>query len=148
MFRPRVQAVAVGQWLEFRNSDSTTHNVHVKVRKLREHQATESVFNQAQRPGDAALRLRIFNDADVYELRCDMHAWMYGYLVISDNPYAAVTGEDGTFTIQNAPAGKFRVQAWHALYGLKEQEVELGEGKTVELQFSFDATADKPAKAG
>jgi hypothetical protein len=148
MFRPRVQGATIGQALEIRNSDHTSHNIHIKMRKLRGSQATETIFNQGQPAGTPPLKTRVLNDADIYELHCDQHSWMIGYIVLADHPYQAVTGVDGSFTIRKAPVGKYKVQAWHALYGIKEQEVTVAEGKTAELEFTFDAVADNPSKKG
>ena len=38
---------------------------------------------------------------------------MTGYVRVFDHPYYALTDEDGTFEIKNAPAGKFRIVFWH-----------------------------------
>ena len=48
---------------------------------------------------------------------CNIHPWMGCHVLIRDNPYMAVTGPDGTFTIKNLPAGKWEFQAWHEKSG-------------------------------
>jgi hypothetical protein len=42
---------------------------------------------------------------------------MSGYVRVFENPYFAVTDDDGKFTIPNAPVGKFRLVAWHEKVG-------------------------------
>ena len=44
---------------------------------------------------------------------CGIHSWMKGYVGVYHHPYFAVTDADGNFTIKNAPAGKYRLMAWH-----------------------------------
>ena len=46
---------------------------------------------------------------------CDIHGWMRAYgFVFFDHPYSAVTKEDGTFVIENAPLGvPVQVVGWH-----------------------------------
>src|SRR5207247_2335623 len=44
---------------------------------------------------------------------CDIHKWMSGYLFVFAHPYFAVSDENGKFTIEKVPAGKYRVVMWH-----------------------------------
>ena len=73
---------------------------------------------------------------------------MQGYVVVSDNPYFATSGEDGRFTIEKAPVGTYELQAWHEMYGIKTAKVTVEEGKAATVDFTYDAEADKPASAG
>ncbi len=144
-YRPRVQGAVIGQMLEVRNSDDTTHNIHAKSMKLGSRSEMETLFNRGQPKGAPPLTGPILPDIDVYAVRCDQHAWMRGYIVVNDHPYHSVTGPDGTFTIDKAPVGKYKLQAWHAFYGVKEAEVTVEEGKPTEINFAFDAEKDKPS---
>jgi hypothetical protein len=38
---------------------------------------------------------------------------MKGYIRIFNHPYYAVTADDGTFEIKDAPAGEYRIAVWH-----------------------------------
>jgi hypothetical protein len=44
---------------------------------------------------------------------CDIHKWMHGWVFVFAHPYFAVTDEDGKFTIEKVPAGKYRLILWH-----------------------------------
>ena len=48
---------------------------------------------------------------------CSIHSWMKGYVLPRDNPYFAVTGEDGSFKIEKLPAGKLEFQIWQESVG-------------------------------
>ena len=39
---------------------------------------------------------------------------MKGFILVRDDPYFAVTGEDGTFEIKNVPVGKHNFRLKHA----------------------------------
>jgi hypothetical protein len=143
MYRPRVQGGVIGQKLEVSNSDQTTHNVHVRSLKLGKRQGHDTVFNRAQPAGVGPIHAVIEED-EIYKLKCDQHGWMQGYIVLSDNPYASVSDQGGAFTIDQAPVGTYELEAWHAFYGVKTAEVTVEEGKTAEVEFSFDAAADNP----
>ena len=45
-------------------------------------------------------------------VKCDIHPWMRAWWLIVDHPYAAISGKDGTFTIEKVPAGTQEFTAW------------------------------------
>ena len=47
----------------------------------------------------------------------DLHHWYRGRLLVRDNPYFSVTGEDGSFEIPNLPTGNWEFQFWHEKVG-------------------------------
>ena len=70
-------------------------------------------------------------------LKCDIHAWMEGYLWVLETPYAAVTKEDGTYEIKGIPAGVgLQLVVWHEglpegkkfVFGSAGQPINLAEG--------------------
>lgn len=147
MYKPRVQGAVRGQSLVIRNSDRTFHNVNGRRGAWADRRDTETLFNMGQAAGSPELRQPI-GDADVLKLRCDVHGWMQGFVVVSDNPYFWTTGADGAFAIERAPAGTYDVQVWHEYYGVKSQKVTVKEGETVAVDFTYDAEKDRPAQAG
>jgi hypothetical protein len=51
-----------------------------------------------------------------FSVACNIHPWMGAFMIVRDSPYFAVTKPDGSFEIQNVPAGvdlEFRV--WQPL---------------------------------
>lgn len=50
-------------------------------------------------------------------IACNYHPWESGYILPRDNPYATISGKDGTFRIARLPLGKLEFQAWHERAG-------------------------------
>lgn len=143
MYRPRVQGGVVGQTISVKNSDGTMHNVHGRALALGERMGSQSLFNLGQPKGAPEATYDISKDVEVVALKCDVHGWMKGYVVVSDNPYFDTTGKDGSFRIENVPVGTHTMQVWHELYGVKTAEVTVEEGKEATVTVSY-SPADNP----
>ena len=135
MYSPRIQGVMVGQQIEVRNGDETLHVVHSFKGK-------ESWFSQAQPKGTGAVT-REATSAGFFKLTCDVHPWMRAFVVVTDHPFFAVTGDDGSFSIEGVPPGEYNVEAWHSHYGLKKASVTVGRGERA-LDFTYDGTEPAP----
>src|SRR5205085_6700936 len=110
------RSVAVaGQPVEVRNSDQTLHNIHA-------YRGSMTVLNQAQIAGSAPVT-KVPKDTDIWKLKCDVHPWMTGYVAVSQNPYFAVTGDDGRYLILNVPPGRYVLEAWHEKFGKKSTPI-------------------------
>jgi hypothetical protein len=129
MYRPRVQGIVLGQPVHIKNSDMTLHNVHG-------YKGASTLFNQAQIPGQPPM-IKLFTDADqMAKLKCDVHPWMTGWVLVSSHPFFAVTGDDGSFKISGVPPGSYTVEAWHERYGTKTAELTVTD-KPAETAFQF-----------
>lgn len=130
-YGPHVSGIQTGQKLIIRNSDSTLHNVHALPVNNKE-------FNQGQPFQNMELE-KTFDIAEVMiRFKCDVHPWMAAYLGVVDHPYFAVSGTDGSFSIEGLPAGDYVVEAWHETLGTRTENVTVGDG-AVALSFDFDA---------
>ncbi len=146
MYRPRVSGGVRGQTVEVLNSDKTTHNVHARHLPMGERKSTDTLVNRAQ-PSGVAMSFEL-GDEPVAKLKCDYHAWMQGFVVVSDNPYFAVTKADGSFSLEGAPAGEQTLEVWHEFYGVKEAKVVVKADESVAFDASFDAEDDNPMATG
>ena len=72
-------------------------------------------------------RLKAKKDKHFF-LQCDQHNFMEADARIVWNPYYAITGADGAFTIDGVPAGKYKVTAWQPYVGESTQEVTVAAG--------------------
>jgi plastocyanin len=137
MYSPRVQGVVAGQTIDIKNGDATLHNVHT-------YKGAESWFNKPQIKGSDPISQELPDEPKIIKFACDVHPWMRGFVVVNAHPFFAVSGTDGTFTIEKVPAGEFAVEAWHPRFGLKTGKVKVEDGKTAEVTFSYDGTEAEP----
>lgn len=121
---PYVAAAQTGQKIVVKNSDPVLHNVHPTPANSAGGNKEE---NKAQMAGGADLTFSFPAAENFLRFKCDVHPWMFSYITVVDHPYFAVTGKDGTFTIKDVPAGKYKIVALHrkaAPTGV-EQEIEV-----------------------
>jgi plastocyanin len=130
-FSPHVVVVPVGAMLRFKNSDDTNHNIHTFPKKndpINKNVAAAGTLDQ------------VLAKAEVIDVKCDVHPWMKGYVVVTDATHYAVSGADGSFKITGLPAGEYELSWWHA---------ELGKGKTekVKVEAGKEATVEHKVSA-
>lgn len=129
-YTPHVFGLQVNQPLQIMNSDSTLHNVHGMPKETKE-------FNLGM-PIQGMKVERKFDKPEVLvKFKCDVHPWMNAYIGVVDNPFYAVTGEDGSFKISNLPAGKYTIEAVHEKYGAKTVDIEVTDAAPATADFSY-----------
>jgi plastocyanin len=139
MYSPRVVGVVAGQSIDIKNGDGTLHNVH-------SYKGLETMFNTPQPKGSDPIAKEMPEDPTVVKLACDVHPWMRAFIVVTAHPFFAVSGADGSFTIEKVPAGEYKMEAWHSHYGLKTGTVKVEDGKPAEVNFSYDGNEAEPAE--
>lgn len=112
-FEPHVLIVPAGGKVEFKNSDSISHNIRTDVVK---NQSTGKMVAMGQ-----SLTVE-YELPEIIPVACDVHRWMKSYLYVTDTPYVAVTNADGSFEIDGLPAGEHKVEYWH-------EHKKIGRGK-------------------
>ena len=130
-YLPHVVALSAGEQLTVRNSDPVLHNVN----------ATPSVnrgFNRSQPQEGMEFQTSFAQPEVMIPVRCDVHGWMESYIGVTSHPYHAVTGENGSFTLERLPPGTYTLEAWHERYGTATQTVEVPQSGEVEVTFEFD----------
>ncbi|QDU50795.1 hypothetical protein [Gimesia panareensis] len=51
------------------------------------------------------------------QIKCDVHPWETGYILVQSHPYFALTDETGAFQIKNLPVGEWEFHIWHEKVG-------------------------------
>ncbi len=128
---PHVIAMMVGQSLEVTNSDSTMHNIHGTG-------ADNPPFNKGQASAGMKDVIKGFDSAELpYNVGCDVHKWMNAKIGVFDNPFFAVTGEDGAFELKGLVDGEYELEAWHETLGKQSGKVTIKDGAAAEWKPSF-----------
>lgn len=70
-------------------------------------------------------------------LQCDQHNFMEADARIVYNPYYALTGADGAFKLDEIPAGKYKVVAWHPYAGTATSEITVAGGADAKANFDL-----------
>ncbi|HEY6197041.1 MAG TPA: carboxypeptidase regulatory-like domain-containing protein [Candidatus Binatia bacterium] len=104
-YHPHVVAFPVGTPLEINNPDGILHNIH-------SYSKVNPTFNIAQPKFKKTVEVKI-EKPEAINVKCDVHGWMNGWVVATDNPYVAVTDSSGAFKLTDVPAGNYTVQVWH-----------------------------------
>lgn len=125
LFEPRVAVARTWQRVVFRNSDATAHNVR------------GDGFN-VMLPVPGAQHARRFGEAGRRPVKCDLHPWMLGWVVVTATPFAAVTGEDGSFRIDGVPEGEREVEVWHERLGARKASVRVERGTVATLEVELN----------
>jgi plastocyanin len=130
-FVPAVSVVAVGGKGNFVNNDPWAHHVRASPAGVLEFNKSSGGFEmlldgkkegKPPRSGEAT-----FDKSGAVLLGCHLHASMRGHVYVSDSPWAAVTGPDGTASFDAVPSGPVSVRVWDAdqLIDVPPQQVVL-----------------------
>jgi hypothetical protein len=131
MYTPHVLAVMTNQPIDIRNDDPTNHNIHPLPKINQE-------WNESQPPKGDPKTKSFPREEVMIPVKCNVHPWMRAYIGVVRHPFFAVTGDDGTFTIKNLPAGTYTLEAWHETYGTKDQQITVGANDSKTIDFTYN----------
>jgi plastocyanin len=129
-FRPRVLGIQVGQPLQVINSDPVTHNIHPMAEVNR-------AWNHSQGAGDPPIDRKFIKPEIMIPVKCNIHSWMHAFIGVTDNPYFAVSQDDGKYEIANLPPGTYTIGVWQEKLGTQEQQITLAPSGKAEANFTF-----------
>jgi plastocyanin len=133
-FTPHVVGVMAGQPVEFTNSDPTMHNVHMTPQI-----GTNQSVDISQPPNGSGERRTLSTPELMVSVRCNNHPWMEAFINVAANPFFAVSGADGHFTIKGLPPGTYTIVTVHEKLGQKTATVTVGSKQTTTQDFTYDA---------
>jgi hypothetical protein len=132
-YHPHMIAMMAGQKLKIRNSDDTLHNIHPRPQVNQE-------FNQGQAKQGMETE-KLFDKPELLiPVGCDVHPWMRAYISVLGNPFFAVSGDDGSFTIKGLPAGEYEIEAFHGKLGTDKAvsgKVTVKDGESAKLDLTL-----------
>ncbi|MFQ5757041.1 MAG: carboxypeptidase-like regulatory domain-containing protein, partial [Acidiferrobacterales bacterium] len=139
-FVPWAQVIRPGP-VTIRHSDGegVLHNINTReligVEKGRVVKRTLFNFGQPE-PGDIEQELKPRRSPYI-AINCEAHNFMFGFMMAPKHPYAVVVNEDGTYSLDDVPPGKYTVKAWHPRFGLKSATVTVPAGGSAKSSFTF-----------
>jgi plastocyanin len=125
MFVPSVVAVRAGGSVDFPNGDPFFHNVFS--------------YSSAQR-FDLGRYARgesksvTFPEVGIVEVFCEVHEFMRGAIVVTENAFHAVAAQDGRFRITGVPDGEYTIAFWHPDHRPDERRVVITSGATARVE--------------
>lgn len=132
VFLPRLSLAATGQLLTATNSDPILHNTH-----LFQHEGNRNIVNIAL-PSAGQTARKPLRKRGLVDVKCDAHKWMAAFIWVTDHPYIAITGADGSFTLTDVPPGSYIATAWHEELGELEAAVEVSAAGAATADFTFE----------
>lgn len=124
-FVPSTVALQVGGEVSFPNSDPFFHNVFSYSSAKR--------FDLGRYP-EGESKVVTFDEPGVVEVFCEVHDFMRGAIIVTENPYHAVVDEAGNFSIAGVPAGEYTLVAWHADHRMVERTVTVTDGSDTRIE--------------
>lgn len=128
-FTPHVLPILKGSVVDFPNSDTVRHNVF----------SPEAIPGTAEKINLGTYDIGTIKTVNLSTegelgLLCNVHAEMSGYIVAIPNPYFGLTDRKGEFTIENVPAGTYKLTTWHERFKPVEAEVTVVAGGTADVK--------------
>ena len=126
-FQPHIQVIPAGGKLTLTSSDPVLHNAHAFYEdgstafNIAVPMAGMEVSTQLKKPG-------------LIKLRCDAgHTWMSAYILVTEEPFFAMTDTDGNFKIEGVPAGNYEIEVWQEWLGSHREPLVVKEGEPASL---------------
>jgi plastocyanin len=129
---PHVVALRTGQVLRVKTSDPAVHNVHATS-------TANPPRNVSMQPGEKPIDMT-FAHPEQFTVRCDIHPWMNARVHVFEHHYFAVSSADGSFVLNDVPAGEYTLVFRHELFGDVAEVVTLADKQTL----TKDTVYEKP----
>jgi len=134
-FVPHALLVRTDQVVRVKSDDSCAHNTKTNTR-------SNDPVNYLLQAKDRTGR-EVKNKAPEklpVKVECNIHRWMSAWWLILDHPYAAISDDEGKFTIADVPAGEIELIIWHertgyiqTAQGQRRHKVTVTAGQTTDL---------------
>jgi plastocyanin len=127
LFQPHILPVVKGTTVDFTNDDTVAHNVFSPP-------GSATTFNLGIY-GAGVTKTVTFNNLGEVDLLCSVHPEMDAYVMVLQNPYYALTDNQGNFEIKDVPPGTYQLKVWHEKLKEASQQVTVEAGKTTTVDF-------------
>lgn len=158
LFTPWVSVVRDQQSLHIVNMDPIIHDVQIyetapfgskvmlhRPLRLNPFHPKNRIKDHQHNPGEAMIdTVRFSQGRRIFYLECGFHTYMQSWGLAVDNPYYAITDEQGNFTIPDVPEGVYSLVAWHpGMGGFLSMKVVVIAKETVKTRMEFQNPIDR-----
>ncbi len=128
-FTPHVLPVMAGTTVEWPNNDDIYHNVFSM--------SDAKQFDLGLYKGDPPDKRVTFNKPGRVDVYCSIHQNMHCVVLVLENPYFAVTDENGNYQIPDVPPGTYQLKAWQERLPADEKEIVVPTNGEVKADFTL-----------
>ena len=127
-----------GETLLLENTDPIRHEIVA-------YEFTDGGVNQrSHRPVDANTSqtrdIFVKSKTENFLIKCNLHPFLQSRGIIVENPYYAITDEEGNFSIKDVPPGTYKVVAWHPFISNQIRTITIEPENQSTLNFEFNGT--------
>jgi hypothetical protein len=127
-----------GETLLLENTDPIRHEIVA-------YEFTDGGVNQrSHRPVDANTSqtrdIFVKSKTENFLIKCNLHPFLQSRGIIVENPYYAITDEEGNFSIKDVPPGTYKVVAWHPFIPNQIRTITIEPENQSTLNFKFNGT--------
>ncbi len=128
-FIPHVLPVTKGTTVYLLNEDEFFHNIYSLTPGSR--------FNIGRKPPGNPYPIKIKKNGPI-KLACDIHPHMSAIILSLDTPFFTRVASDKTFTINDLPAGSYRLEVYHPQYDKVTKELKIEKGQELEMELELN----------
>ncbi|MES9856883.1 MAG: carboxypeptidase regulatory-like domain-containing protein [Sedimenticola sp.] len=137
-FKPFMQIMKNKNKLAAINKDPILHNIHTYELIRGDAKGPKKTLANISQPEPGTVNSTIkMKKGPAIKVECDAHDFMHGFVFVAKNPYFAKVGDDGTYTIDNVPAGNYKIKAWHGFLKNQKGKVKVTAGGAATADFTF-----------
>lgn len=129
VFIPRVLPVLAGTTVDFLNNDDVLHNVFSPDKC--------SKFDLGSYGKGVTKSYKFDKEGCQPVILCNVHPEMEAYIVVLQNPYFAVTDNEGNYSIKGVPAGKYTLKIWNEKLKALPKEITVPASGKLEVNFDI-----------
>lgn len=126
IFRPHLLPVVAGTTVEWPNKDEIFHNVF---------SMSETKQFDLGLYRDPEVKKVTFEKTGRVDVFCSIHSKMSCVILVLENPWFSAVDKNGQFRIENVPAGRHRLKAWHERMPAQTIEIVVPESGEARADF-------------
>lgn len=129
-FVPRLQVVTPGSRVAFPNQDPFSHNIFSTT--------PGAAFDLGLYPLGKSKETR-FRRTGAFPIYCNIHPRMTAFVVVAPTPWYTQAGNDGRWSLEGVPAGRYSLHVWHERAPESKAEIRIPAAGLTGLATQLDA---------